>query len=223
MRWKTYYEVTNPQKVFKTCYILSAIFGIFAFVGGLLIHYDNAELNKAKWKGLGIGCVSWVIILALVYLLCNAAGALIVGIILFICYAVHIPIFGFLYNKKTDITQTVNTQSADAFMEVYRELALNLGKIHNFEKYNAVLRKRITQLQGIYGYSLKDANEKTLAYGLYYLLDADSYIFDITQSATTNEIEAGIIDILCNSLNDELLDDNPDLFIQNIVGNYFSK
>lgn len=99
-RWKTVYEFTNKRKVFKTYYIVCAIFNVFGLASLWSTRYHKSELNTTKWVGGFIGTAQSVGILALVYSLCNLWDMQALGIALFVLHIVYIILFGFLYKTE---------------------------------------------------------------------------------------------------------------------------
>lgn len=99
-RWHTRYVVTSPLKVFKSCYIIGCIFGVFAVVSGGHTVYSDKTLNRKKWKGVLIGALIQSAVLALVYVFCNVVDALPLGIILFVSHIIHIVLFGIFFGRK---------------------------------------------------------------------------------------------------------------------------
>lgn len=56
---------SNPRRIFKQIYILSAIFGFFSIFGSLWLVYYEKEMNIAKWKGTFLGIAHNIVPLAL--------------------------------------------------------------------------------------------------------------------------------------------------------------
>ena len=64
---------SNPRRLFKQLYILSAIFGVWAIFGSLWLVFYEKEMNVAKWKGTLLGVahsmIPWLVIAAFARLL----------------------------------------------------------------------------------------------------------------------------------------------------------
>lgn len=229
-RWRTSYVSTTPKKTFKMYYIAGAIFGIFAVASGGLALFDDKELTKAKWKGLLLGALIQSVVLFLVYAFCHWAEALPVGITLFVGHIIHIIAFGVLYGRndnaeKENVFNSIFNQPLEEYMKTFREIAEDMGKIDNYHKHYDSLKEKTRLLQSQYGYALQDLPNRpviTTSLCLYYILDADGYIYIHTKQPTTEEQFIDIVQAIIDNCNDDLLNENPDMFIMGIVANYFS-
>lgn len=127
--------------------------------------------------------------------------------------------------KKENVFNFIFNQSLEEYMKTFREIAEDMGKIDNYHKHYDSLKEKTRLLQSQYGYALQDLPNRpviTTSLCLYYILDADGYIYTHTKQPTTEEQFIDIVQAIIDNCNDDLLDENPDMFIMGIVANYFS-
>jgi len=120
-----------------------------------------------------------------------------------------------------DVTDAVYEESCLQFMNIFRELAEEIGKSKNFETNYFVLKSEIESMQKLYGYSLKNKTSEITAIALYYLLDTDKLIYLYTREHTTSKQYWDIVKLIENHLNDEIFNEDVNLFIRDIVDGYF--
>lgn len=127
-------------------------------------------------------------------------------------------------NTKTNITPLVYNESLKGFMDMFREMAEELGKVDNFEKYCHRLKEKVELLQGYYGYALQNLENRgkiLSALAFYYLFNVDGLVWIYTRRETTDEQFADILQLIVDASDDEDLNDNIDFVMKNIVDGYF--
>lgn len=127
-------------------------------------------------------------------------------------------------DTKTNITPFVYNESLKGFMDMFRELAEEFGKVDNFEKYYHLLKEKVELLQGYYGYALQNLENRgkiLTALAFYYLFNVDGLVWIYTRQETTDEQFADILQLIVDASDDENLDDDIDFVMKNIVDGYF--
>lgn len=97
--YRGYGRMTTKQ-AFKYYFIAAALFNIFGLMACFVTHIYNAKLTMHKWLGGLVGTVVSSVMLGLVYVLCNIANIVALGVILFISYYLAVILFAVLSGKK---------------------------------------------------------------------------------------------------------------------------
>lgn len=127
-------------------------------------------------------------------------------------------------DTKTNITPLIYKESLKSFMDTFRELSEEFGKVDNFEKNCNRLKEKVELLQDHYGYALQNLENRSkalTALGFYYLFNVDELVWIYTRQETTDEQFADILLLIVDALDNENLDDDIDFVIKNIVDGYF--
>lgn len=104
------YVSITPKQAFIRYFIFSAIFNIFGLMACFSTHIHDSELTKHKWLGGLVGTVASTVMLGLVYVLCNAADATVLGVVLFVSYYVAIIIWAFTSKKEESVSKNDSSE-----------------------------------------------------------------------------------------------------------------
>lgn len=102
-RWERGYTEKTPKQVFKFTYIICATINLFGLVNLWRTHFYSAEYTKMKWLGGILGVLENAAALALIYVFCNVAEILVLGIIVAVAHVAHLFLLGFLWKPDKDI------------------------------------------------------------------------------------------------------------------------
>lgn len=104
---RTSYTTKTPEQIFKMYFIAAAACNIFGALGCFNTFYSSSEYTKKKWLGALAGLLCSSAMLAIVYVLCNVADVLALGVVIFILYYIGLICIGVFYNPNNRKTLNI--------------------------------------------------------------------------------------------------------------------